>query len=255
MVIKGDYNQLTNALDNIKLFLLNQKTESMTVSISVSIDNKNMILADKQSLEILDAIWGKVPDDCFFVDETVYHAFMGALHANETNTFTNIKKTDDKKQKTNDEIEKTGKEIEKTHISLPDDVSEKDIKKGATKGKSNREQKNDVAWNDLYIIENHEKDCVDPNRPAAFAIKKQSEDKFLLFYRRSVYDQGIDTNFRNYLNNQSGILVAYIYFKNIESLRAEYRTLGLSLRHNGKNELTIDQCNNLLKDFSSLRFL
>lgn len=108
---------------------------------------------------------------------------------------------------------------------------------------------------ELFIIENHISDCMEPNRPAAFAIKQLSDNYYLLFYRKSVYDQGIDTSFRRYLSQQPGTLVAYKYFCNLASLRNEFNKHQLQLRHNGKNELSHYQAVEILRTFNVLKYL
>lgn len=108
---------------------------------------------------------------------------------------------------------------------------------------------------DLFCIEDHTTNCTNPNRPAAFAIKQLSENYYLLFYRKSVYDLGIDTSFRRYLSQQPGTLVAYKYFCNIANLRLEFNKHHLQLRHNGRNELSHYQVVEILKTFNILKYL
>jgi len=107
-----------------------------------------------------------------------------------------------------------------------------------------------MSLNEDYRIEDLKEDSFKREEHCAFGIKRLDENYFCLYYRKSIYDKGSDTTFRHYLLKQPGELVAYMYFKELGSLRYLFETIERKLRHNGSNILSRPQADQIVHYYS-----
>lgn len=107
-----------------------------------------------------------------------------------------------------------------------------------------------ITLNEDYRIEDLQEHSFRREEHCAFGMKLLDENYFCLYYRNSVYDKGSDTTFRHYLLKQPGELIAYMYFKELSSLRFLFETNGRKLRHNGSNILSRSQADQIVHHFS-----
>ena len=248
--INGNYSELINILDSINRTFSKAEQPVYHIRLSMELNSDDLLLINKNSLQPLDS-YPQENVDCFAIDKNSFYRFKNAY---ENSCFISVNNSNAIKTETEREETKTGPyDCNKSDHSVPYDVPSYPVNM-VPADHSNRKVP-EGNYDDLYIIENHESSCVSQNRPAVMAIKQLGENYYLLFYRRSVYDAGVDTSFRSYLSQQPGVLVAYRYFHFIDNLRSEFGNLGLSLRHNGKNELSKYQADQILHKFKILEYM
>lgn len=108
---------------------------------------------------------------------------------------------------------------------------------------------------ELFVIEDHREDCEYLQRPVAFAFKRIEENCFLLYYRKTVYDKGMDTNFRHYLSGQPGELVSYRYLHKVENLKKCLEAAGCRRGRGQAPALSLNQAEKILNEIVSLSYL
>jgi len=224
------------------------------MSLSFESAEQNTIIVEKGTLEPVKELDSE--SDCFIIQKAIYDQFMAVIKSDDTPVPLN-KKTEPISPETNITFSKT-EENSTDSINSETDIHQHKKKRPITRlslDKPDIKNQNHYVDSDLYIIEEHEFDCMSNNRPTVFAIKLLGENYYTLYYRKSVYDAGNDTAFRKFLSLQPGKLVAYRYCNSVNSIREEFHRLGLSLRHNGKNELSKAQADEFLHSFRTLRFL
>lgn len=258
MVITGCLSEIEKQLDwYLSLFkesvLLNNE---FAVEFTITSNGRKIIPIDKATLEEMEyrLIDCNLSDrKVFVIDEEIYRLFRvnNKQRNDKVGNFDDsqempkvkpIHKTEIKKTKTERHITKATKS-EKSGIPNQRIVNEDEIPNTYIKGKTKE-------LNDEYRIEEHLEDSVRLSKPCVFGIKYIDDNLFVLFYRNSVYDRGTDTTFRHYLCQQPGTLVAYIYFKDLDSLRYQFEQFGKKLRHNGHNILSRMQSDQLVHHFA-----
>lgn len=251
MTLTGDIFSITESL----LHLQNHSKQGIYhMSLSFEAAEQNTIIVEKGTLKPVEEL--NTESDCFIIQKAIYDQFMNVIKSDGTNSSL-IKKTEPISPKTYITFPKTEENNTNsisTEIGTHQFENEQPISR-LSSSKPNLKNQNRYSDSDLYIIEEHEFDCMSNNRPTVFAIKFLGENYYTLYYRKSVYDAGNDTAFRKFLSLQPGKLVAYRYCNSVNSIREEFHRLGLSLRHNGKNELSKPQADELLHTFHTLRFL
>lgn len=258
MQIYGNVTQIKNVLDSLFEHLSERMDILCSASLSLFCDNEEyLVLFHNTSFDVSVPYSDTISsNEIILIKKTDYDTIKNSSvpPSNLLNSSVQkkpergIPQTAQKKDKTNTLYTKA-----KQKISPDTSLHKKSFDTlTVTKPSTSKRISSDT---ELFIIEDHISDCMGPNRPAAFAIKQLSNNYYLLFYRKSVYDQGIDTSFRRYLSQQPGTLVAYKYFCNLANLRNEFNKHQLHLRHNGKNELSHYQAVEILKTFSVLKYL
>ena len=248
MFINGNLCDIISTLESYKSSFLFNETDIYHIDISVFKNETKQIAISKNKLtpiEDVDEFYNSSTDDTIiWVDKFTYDLLKTPASHNPHQEKP-ISETTHQKHKTDNTFQKS------KHSTKSSEVAK-------TRSQNKPTQNvilETIHENNNSLIENHDYNCVKVNRPAVFALKKISENYYLLFYRKSVYDSGTDLAFRKYLNEQPGVLAVYKYIHSIDSLRNELIGLGLRLRHNGKNELSNHQVDKLLNTFSSLAFL
>lgn len=250
MQLYGTIDEISAKIEEIKTAGLFNDTLLLDIEIYNKENKSSVLIISKETLKPIDLSSGVSinKDNTFLINEDTYSIFMSAYNNSTEKPL--IKKTADKNTKTNDISIKTAEQFVKT--AQP----ERAVVKGNKTVMFSEEQiPREPSENIEFYIEPHDDNCTKDNKPAVFAVKLLSDNYYLLFYRKSVYDPGTDQAFRKYLSEQPGTLVVYKYFHSIDSLRSEYARLGLKLRHNGRNELSRHQLETILSTFKSMPFL
>ena len=248
--ISGSYSNVINILDSINRTFSKAEQPVYHIKLSMELNSDDLLLINKNSLQPLDS-YPQEDVDCFAIDRDSFYRFKNAY---ENSCFISVNNSNAIKAETKREETKAGPyDCDTSDHSSPCDTPSYPM--NMVPANHSNKKVPEGNYDDLYIIENHESSCVSQNRPAVMAIKQLGENYYLLFYRRSVYDAGVDTSFRSYLSQQPGVLVAYRYFHFIDNLRSEFGNLGLSLRHNGKNELSKYQADQILHKFKILEYM
>ena len=256
MVITGYLSEIEKQLDwYLSLFKESVlRNNEFAVEFTITSNGRKIILVDKATLEETEY---RLIDDkdrkVFVMDEEIYRLFRAnnmqrydkvgkSNNSQEMPEVKPIHKTESKKTKTERYITKTIKSeksgIQRQRIGKEDEIP---------KAYENDKRK---SLNDEYRIEEHLEDSVRLSKPCVFGIKYIDDNLFVLYYRNSVYDRGADTTFRHYLCQQPGTLVAYVYFKDLYSLRYQFKQFGKKLRHNGQNILSHMQSDQLVHHFA-----
>lgn len=254
MQICGNIKQIKETLD-LLLSLLSTRTDLLcTVSLSFFINNDEYLLHFQNNY--INTLESNIhpSGEVFLIKKTDYDKIkVSGIPIPNLISSSSLDEPERNNTKTTTEKNKTKPLYSKTKTS--NNLSPLESENCNDNQTTISYQPQNTTYNELFKIEDHTTDCMKANRPAVFAIKQLSDNYYLLFYRKSVYEHGIDTSFRKYLSQQPGTLVAYKYFCNITNLRSEFSKHKLSLRHNGKNELSHHQVVEMLKTFSILKYL
>ena len=262
MFFQGSLDNLILVLEKCKSSVFAKENYSFHINLEIYRDNYPLIALSKKDLTPLDffpqSLDKNTVESIVLVDKFTYDLLNASVYERQSPDSPSSE-TDFPKIKTEEIKAKTEEiKIETEKPTAPQKKQRRVVTHPKTVVSEIVHPAQFISGNPTCtdgLIENHDYDCTKVNKPAVFAIKRLSENYFLLFYRKSVYDSGTDVAFRKYLNNQPGSLVVYKYIHSIDNLRNELIGLGLKLRHNGKNELSHYQVEKLLNTFGSLDFL
>ena len=258
MVFTGSFSEIDNKLNwYLSLFkesvLLNN---DFSIDVTITTNGRKVILIDGNTLEEVKFLFKNVNSEeynAFVMDEEIYHIFYNYIvRTPDMNTRSDhismaCNKTDE--NKTDIIIPKSDKQNTQIKPRELYDIENKEVTQAREYDKIAKTDKN-MNLNSEYRIEEHLEESMRLNKPCVFGIKYVDDNVFVLFYRNSVYDKGSDTTFRHYLCQQPGTLVAYIYFKELNSLRFQFEQFGKKLRHNGQNILSREQSDYLVHYFT-----
>lgn len=246
-------------------------SNSVSLNISFSVQNRQMLLIDRATLREASLTDSNAPgpdSNFFLIEEDIYNLFMlqqesaegatidavsvkqpeawetydlATIPPDESPYFTPILYSEystTRKAQTKRKKAKTGRQKRQTEAFLYESANEIEDHPCL------------ASLSEHYRIEDHLEESVRLEKPCVFGIKYIDDNYFILFYRRSVYEKGTDTTFRHFLCQQPGTLVAYRYFKDLASLRYMFEKQSLKLRHNGSNVLSRAQADQIVEYFT-----
>lgn len=259
MILEGSFSDIEAKITKLLKQIETVDRSSISIKFAFMHNEQEMVLFCKSNPETLiesyEQLEGLAESDSpiYMIEKDIYYLLASASsNHNNSNIPELASPSKSSKPKTSIQNPKTEKSKTKTGISVTKASSAKSVE---IQKESSATTIPPESLSNQFVIESYVSDAERAERPCALGIKQIDSNIFVAYYRSTIFDKGADTTFRHYLAYQPGTLVSYTYFHKKANLKDLFKSVGTSLKRNGKNNLSLIQAEQILMQLHTLVFL
>ena len=259
MILEGSFSDITTKITKLLKQIETVDRSSLSIKFTFMHNEQEMVLFYKNNPETLiesyEQLEGLAESDnpIYMIDKDIYYLLTSASSNHKNSNIPELaSRSNSSEPNTSIQNPKTKKPKTKTGISFTRSSSAKSVE---IQKESSATTTSPESLSNQFVIESYVSDAERAERPCALGIKQIDSNIFVAYYRSTIFDKGADTTFRHYLAYQPGTLVSYTYFHKKANLKDLFKSVGTSLKRNGKNNLSLIQTEQILMQLHTLVFL